>query len=81
MNTFSVTDLRQKTNIVLSAATQFGYVPVVKNSKTSSYVVDAKYFQALQEAYEDYLDVLELEKGIKSAKNEPLVPLAQIDLN
>lgn len=78
MNTFSITDLRHKTSTVLAAAQQFGYVSLVKNSQQNTYIVDAKYFQALQEAYEDYLDILEYDKGMESLKNEPTIPFNQI---
>lgn len=78
MNTFSVTDLRHKTNDVLAAAKQLGYVSVVKNSQTNTYIVDSKYFLALQEAYEDYLDSIEYDKGVESLKKEPTIPFDEL---
>lgn len=78
MNTYSVTDLRHKTNDVLAAAKQMGYVSVVKNSQSNTYIVDAKYFQALQEAHEDYLDMLEFDAGEESLKKEKAIPFDQL---
>ena len=77
-NSFSITDLRQKTTDVLLAAKQMGYVTVVKNSKNDAYVVDPKYFLALQEAYEDYLDILEYDQGIESLKKEKAIKLSEL---
>ncbi len=62
--TFSVTDLRHKTNKVLKAAEERGYVYLIRHSKTKAAVVDTNYLAALQEAYEDYLDTLEFDKTI-----------------
>lgn len=70
-NTYSITDLRQKTLDVVNAAQTAGYVQIVHNSKPTVAVVDTKYLEALQEAYEDYLDILEIER----TKNEPTVSL------
>lgn len=78
MDTYSITDLRHKTSDVLAAAQQLGYVSVVKNSQKNAYVVDAKYFLALQEAYEDYLDMLEYDAGEESRAKEPLIPFNQL---
>lgn len=78
MDTFSVTDLRHKTNNVLSAAKQYGYVPVLKNSQYDAIIVDPKYFSALQDALQDYLDILEYDKGMESLKLEPTIPFDQI---
>lgn len=78
MNTYSVTDLRQKTNSVLASAKQLGYVSVVKNSQHDVYVVDAKYFQAMQDMQEDYLDNLEFDAGEASLKSGQHIPLSQL---
>lgn len=71
LHTFSVTDLRHKTSRVLSEATKRGMVYLVSHSKPKAAVVDIAYFQALQEAYEDYLDILEYDRTI-SLKRIPL---------
>ena len=78
MNTFSITDLRHNTSAVLAAAQQFGYVSLVKNSQQNTYIVDAKYFQALLEAHEDYLDMLEFDAGEESLKQEKPIPFDQL---
>lgn len=57
--TFSVTDLRHKTNAVLKETLTKGYAFVVRHSKPAVAVVDVNYLEALQEAHEEYLDVLE----------------------
>lgn len=62
--TFSITDLRQRTNKVLQEVEEKGYVYLVRRSKTAAAVVDAQYLSALQEAYEDYLDILEFDRTI-----------------
>lgn len=71
LNTFSVTDLRHKTNKVLKAAENTGVVYLVRRSKTEAAVVNLDYLAALQEAYEDYLDTLEFDQT-KSLKRTPL---------
>ena len=62
--TFSVTDLRHKTNKVLKMASEKGFVYLIRRSKTEAAVVDIGYLNALREAYEDYLDTLEFDKTI-----------------
>lgn len=78
MDTFSITDLRQKTSQVLSSAKQHGYVSVVKNSQKDAYVVDADYFKAMLEAHDEYLDMMEFDAGVKSLKKGKTIPLDQI---
>jgi len=63
-NTFSVTDLRHNTLKVLKEVKNSGYVQILNRSKTEAALVDIDYLTALQEAYEDYLDVLEFDKTI-----------------
>ena len=65
INTFSVTDLRHKTNRVLKEAAEKGIVYLVRHSKTEAALVDLDYFNALREVYEDYLDTVEFDKTIK----------------
>lgn len=64
-DTYSVTDLRHNTTKVLNDALEKGYVYLIKNSKREAAIVDPKYLDALQEAYEDYLDTLEFDKTAK----------------
>lgn len=63
--TSTITDLRHKTNKVLLQAEEKGYVYLLRRSKPAAAVVDIKYLEALQEAYEDYLDTLEFDRTIK----------------
>ncbi|MBI4226491.1 type II toxin-antitoxin system Phd/YefM family antitoxin [Candidatus Roizmanbacteria bacterium] len=72
INTSTITDLRHKTNKVLQKAEEKGYVYLLRRSKVAAAVVDVKYLNALQEAYEDYLDTLEFDKTIK-LKRIPLI--------
>ncbi|OGK17495.1 hypothetical protein A2774_05630 [Candidatus Roizmanbacteria bacterium RIFCSPHIGHO2_01_FULL_39_12c] len=67
--TSTITDLRHKTNKVLLKAEEKGYVYLLRRSKIAAAVVDIKYLNDLQEAYEDYLDTLEYDKTIKLKRN------------
>lgn len=69
MNAYSITDLRQKTLDVVNAAQALGYVQIIQNSKAKVAVVDSQYLSSLQEAYEDYLDMLEFDR----VKDDPPV--------
>ncbi|MEK9178409.1 MAG: hypothetical protein AAB801_01355 [Patescibacteria group bacterium] len=64
-NTFSVTDLRKKTVKVLKEAKNSGFVHLVNRSKTEAALVDIDYLRALQEAYEDMMDIKEYEETIR----------------
>jgi PHD/YefM family antitoxin component YafN of YafNO toxin-antitoxin module len=68
IDTYSVTDLRHKTNEILKLASAKGMVYLVRRSKTEAAIVDLDYLNALREAYEDYLDTLEFDKTIKLKK-------------
>ena len=63
-NTFSVTDLRHKTLEVLREVKNSGYVHLVSRSKTEAAIVDIDYLNALQEAYEDQMDIKEYDETI-----------------
>jgi len=67
-----MTDLRHKTSKVLKKAKEEGYVFLVRHSKTEAAMIDIALLKALQEAYEDYLDILEFDKtvGLKSMEFE-----------
>ncbi len=62
--TFSVTDLRHKTNEILKETLTKGYAFIVRHSKPTVAVVDVHYLEALQEAHEEYLDVLEYDATV-----------------
>ena len=63
-DTYSVTDLRHKTNEVLKQAAAKGFVYLLRNSKAEAAIVNLEYLMALREAYEDYLDIIEFDKTI-----------------
>lgn len=64
MNTFTVTDLRHRTSAVLKEAASHGFAYLFRRSRLQAAVVDPLYLRALQEAYEDYLDIIEFDKTI-----------------
>lgn len=72
-NTYSITDLRQKTSKVLKDAEEKGVIYVLYRSKVKAALVDAAYLEALQQSHEDYLDMLEFDQTIKL----PRIPLAE----
>ena len=63
-NTFSVTDLRHKTLEVLREVKNSGYVHLINRSKTEAAIVDIDYLNALQEAYEDQMDIQEYKETV-----------------
>ena len=66
-NTFSITDLRHNTNKVLSAADEYNYIYLLKHSRKESAIVNVEFLEFLMQAYEDYLDLIEVEK-LKNSK-------------
>lgn len=71
--TFSVTDLRHKTNKVLKEAVQRGYAYLLRRSKPAAAIVDIEYLAALQEFYEDSLDIAEFDHTVQL----PRIPLGE----
>jgi hypothetical protein len=70
-DTYSVTDLRHRTNEVLKQAAAKGFVYLIRHSQVEAAIVDLDYLTALKEVYEDYLDTLEFDKTI-TLKRIPL---------
>ena len=66
---FTVTDLRRKSASILKSLDEEKLVLLLQNSKPKGALVDLEYIKMLQEAYEDYLDIL----AYDSAINEPVV--------
>ena len=64
-HTYSITDLRQKTKKVLDEVLEKSVVYLFRNSKPEIALVDINYLKSLEEAYEDYLDVIEFDKRKK----------------
>ena len=62
--TLTVTDLRRKSAKVLKNLSEEKLFLLLQNSKPKGALVDLEYLRMLQEAYEDYLDVLEFDKTI-----------------
>lgn len=73
ISTSTITELRHKTNQVLSQAAEKGLVYLLRRSKLEAAIVDIHYLNALQEAYEDYIDTLEFDKTIHLKR----IPLAK----
>ena len=66
MNTISITDLRQDATRVLrqvEASQEPTYV--FQNANIKAVILDAKYYEALQEALEDFMDGLEAREALK----------------
>ncbi len=78
MNTYSITNLRHQTSAIIDNAKLYDYVVIVKNSKQNAFIVDPKYFLALQEAYENYLDIKEYNAGKKSLKKDKAISFNQV---
>ena len=62
--TLTVTDLRRKSAWALNNLNEEKLFLLLQNSKPKGVLVDLEYLKMLQEAYEDYLDVLEFDKTI-----------------
>ena len=65
IGTFSVTDLRHRTSEVLRKVASQGLVYLVRHSRPEAAVIDLDYLEALQEAYEERLDIAEFDKTLK----------------
>ncbi len=77
MNTVSVTDLRQDaTNILNNVIASQKPTFVIQNSKPRVVMLDAAYYLALQEALEDYEDILDSRKAIAQGD---FIPFEKVD--
>lgn len=65
----TVTELRRKSASILKTLADEKLVLLIKNSKPKGALVDLEYLKMLQEAYEDYLDILSFDQAI----NEPTI--------
>ncbi len=75
INTISITDLKQNTSKVIKKVQDEGSsVLVLQHSKAAAVLVDPDYFNALEEALEDRIDL----KAIEERKNESNVPFEEI---
>lgn len=67
--TLTVTELRRQSAKVLNNLPEEKFFLLLRNSKPKGALVDLEYLKMLQEAYEDYLDVLTFDRAI----NEPTI--------
>lgn len=68
MNTVSVTDLRQDaTNILNSVVASQEPTYVIQNSQARAVILDAGYFDNLQEVLEDFMDGLDVDSSLKES--------------
>lgn len=68
MNTVSVTDLRQDaTNILNSVVSSQEPTYIIQNSQARAVILDAGYFDNLQEVLEDFMDGLDVDRSLKES--------------
>ena len=66
MNTVSITDLRQDATKIIGGLELSGEPTyILQNSKARAVIVDVEYYEALQEALEDLMDVMESQEAMK----------------
>ena len=65
----TVTDLRRKSASILESLDEEKLFLLLQNSKVRGALVDPEYLRMLQDAYEDYLDILTFD----SAVDEPTI--------
>jgi len=69
-NSTTVTELRRKSASILKTLADEKLLLLIQNSKPKGALVDLEYLKMLQEAYEDYLDILAFDQAV----NEPAIP-------
>lgn len=69
-NSTTVTELRRKSASILKTLADEKFLLLIQNSKPKGALVDLEYLKMLQEAYEDYLDILTFDQTIR----EPTIP-------
>lgn len=69
-NSTTVTELRRKSASILKTLADEKLLLLIQNSKPKGALVDLEYLKILQEAYEDYLDILTFDQAI----SEPTLP-------
>ena len=63
-NTTTVTELRRKSASILKTLADEKLLLLIQNSRPRGALVDLEYLKMLQEAYEDYLDILAFDQTI-----------------
>ena len=75
INTISITDLKQNTSRVIKQIQDHGEsVLILQHSKAAAVLVDPDYFNTLEEALENRMDL----KAIEERKSEPTVPFEEV---
>ena len=63
-NSTTITELRRKSASVLKNLADEKLLLLIQNSKPKGALVDLEYLKMLQEAYEDYLDMLAFDEAV-----------------
>lgn len=63
-NSTTITELRRKSASILKGLSDEKLLLLIQNSKPKGALVDLEYLKMLQEAYEDYLDILTFDKAV-----------------
>ena len=69
-NSITVTELRRKSASILKTLADEKLLLLIQNSQPKGALVDLEYLKMLQEAYEDYLDILAFDQAV----SEPAIP-------
>ncbi len=70
INTVSITDLKQNTSKVIKQVQDDGRsIVILQRSKVAAVLVDPSYYDTLEEALEDIIDL----KAIEDRKNDPTI--------
>lgn len=71
INAVSITDLKQNTSKIIGKVREEGKsLVILRRSKAAAVLVDPDYYDILEEALENAVDL----KAIEERKNEPTVP-------
>lgn len=75
INTVSITDLKQNTASVIKRVREEGEsVVVIQHSEVAAILVEPEYYQILEKAMEDKMDI----QSIEERKNEPRVSFDKV---
>ena len=68
ISTVSITDLKQNTSKVIKKVQDYGKsIVILQRSKAAAVLVDPSYYDTLEEALQDLIDL----KAIEDRKNDP----------
>jgi len=75
INAVSITDLKQNTSKIIGKVREEGKsLVILQRSKAAAVLVDPDYYDILEEALENSVDL----KAIEERKNEPTIPLENV---